>query len=218
MDFMASRWAPLQETSPSGKSLFRCTVCQRTSVAPDKTCEGQSCHRHDELVIHRYFLPSIRGEGWAIVYITSLGEFLALSDWGNYGYWWSHHGMKDIRQFFLRAKESPDYFIGKLSAGADEYDGEQSYKSVKDYILEVRRDRSWPKERARDEWDLLNLYDKLHDEHDFQRWYSNTRIDEAYEHHRRRPNPQVVAFVEKVLGRLDPILRAELTAEGLETK
>ena len=218
MDFKASRWLHDFTGPQTSERVYRCEICGRLSAKPEPRCEGQLCHRHDELVIHRYYLPSIKGEGWAIVYITSLGEFTALSDWGNYGYWWSHHGCKDIRQFFLRAKESPDYFIGKLSSGATEYDGEASYKSVKDYILEVRRDRSWSMQKARGEWILLDLHSQLHDEHDFTRWYESTSIDEAYEHHRRRPNPQVVAFVEKVLGRLDPILRAELTAEGLETK
>lgn len=33
-----SRWVRIERTSPSGKSLFVCTVCGRMSVAPDKTC------------------------------------------------------------------------------------------------------------------------------------------------------------------------------------
>lgn len=210
MDFKASRWITLEETSPSGKCLFRCSVCERVSIAPDKTCEGQLCHRHDELTIHRYYLPSLKGEGWAIVYITSLGEFTALSDYGNYGYWWSHHGCKDIREFFLGALKDPGYFVGKLSGGATEYDGEASLKSVKQYILSVRRDKSWTKECAREEWDLLDMNENLYSDHNFTRWYDHTQIDEAYEHHQRRAKPQVVAFVEKVLGRLEPILRAEL--------
>jgi len=217
MDFKASRWTTLEETSPSGKRLFRCSVCERVSTAPDKTCrtvgdpeETKKCSRYDELTIHRYYLPSLKGEGWAIVYITSLGEFTALSDYGNYGYWWSHHGCKDIREFFLRALKDPGYFVGKLSGGATEYDGEASLKSVKQYILSVRRDKSWTKECAREEWDLLDMNENLYSDHDFTRWYDHTQIDEAYEHHQRRAKPQVVAFVEKVLGRLEPILRAEL--------
>ena len=33
-----SRWSLAEETSPSGKTLFRCSACGRTSPTPDKTC------------------------------------------------------------------------------------------------------------------------------------------------------------------------------------
>lgn len=40
------RWVALKKTSPSGKSLFVCTVCGRTSIAPDKRCP-EGCEEHD---------------------------------------------------------------------------------------------------------------------------------------------------------------------------
>lgn len=33
------RWKLLPKTTPSGKSLFRCTICGRESPTPDKKCE-----------------------------------------------------------------------------------------------------------------------------------------------------------------------------------
>lgn len=38
-----SRWELMTETTPSGKSLFKCSSCGRVSVGPDKTCTA-GCH------------------------------------------------------------------------------------------------------------------------------------------------------------------------------
>lgn len=218
MDFKASRWTLLKETSPSGKRLFGCSICGRISVGPDKTCrtfadpeESKRCSRHDDVTIHRYYLPSIKGEGWAVVLIGSDGMFTALSDYGNYGYWWSHHGCKDVREFFLRATKDPDYFVRKLTHGhQDIYDGDATVKDIKKYILEVRRDRSWTAEKARAEWELLDNYEIADSSEGFSRWYDNTRIDEAYEYRHTKPQPQAVAFVEKVMRRLEEVIRLDL--------
>jgi len=35
-----ARWELLDETTPSGKRLFRCLVCDRVSPTPDKRCPG----------------------------------------------------------------------------------------------------------------------------------------------------------------------------------
>ena len=34
-----SRWEYLEETSPSGKNLYRCVICGRISATPDKECK-----------------------------------------------------------------------------------------------------------------------------------------------------------------------------------
>lgn len=36
---LALRWELLESTSPSGRMLFRCRVCHRTSYGPDKDCK-----------------------------------------------------------------------------------------------------------------------------------------------------------------------------------
>lgn len=33
-----SNWAVMDETSPSGKVLFKCVICGRISTTPDKMC------------------------------------------------------------------------------------------------------------------------------------------------------------------------------------
>lgn len=38
LNLRVSRWVTLEKTSPSGKTMFVCTVCGRMSVTPDKSC------------------------------------------------------------------------------------------------------------------------------------------------------------------------------------
>jgi len=40
---MKGRWQALEETSNSGKTLFRCLICERVSPTPDKECPSMDC-------------------------------------------------------------------------------------------------------------------------------------------------------------------------------
>ena len=82
-----------------------------------------------EVKLWRYALPSIRGSGWAIFVLGSDGYFSAISDFGNYAYFWRAPGTEDFREFFLRVEWESDYFIQKLSPGP-EYDGEETMKEI----------------------------------------------------------------------------------------
>jgi hypothetical protein len=169
-----------------------------------------------QLVLRRYHLPSIRGQGgWAVIILGSDGMFSAISDYGHYGHYWGAHGCGDFREFFLQVEREWDYFVAKLAGGAVEYDGEATVAEVKKYILEVRRDTSWSKKRARREWDLVKKHDELDSDYNFARWLEDTEIDEAYEYHQTRPSVDAVSFVKKTLVRLVPILQAELDAEKI---
>lgn len=174
-----------------------------------------------KIVLHYYHLPSEKGEGWARVLISSDGMFSAVSDYGNYGYFWSHHGMDDIRRFFLRVKTDKDYFINKLTIDRPRvYDGEATVKQIKKQIIETRREckgdsKKYSREWARKEWNRLSDCGVLDYEQGFNQWYEYSQLDEAYEYKVMVPCPQAVAFVEKVMIRLERILRAELELTSL---
>lgn len=170
------------------------------------------------LVLHRYVIRGQKGEGWAVVTIGSDGSFTALSDWGNYGHFWAHHGCKDAREFFLRAEGSFSYFVGKLSMGTpDVYDGAATVQSIKEYILDSRRHDGMTATKAREEWDRLSDFDLAEDEGAFARWYDETEIADAYEFARRKAQPQVTSFVRKIMvEKLGPMIQAELDAERAE--
>ena len=164
----------------------------------------------------RYHMPNDRaaGEGWAVCFLDSIGCFSCLSDYGDYGYRWPDEwsgGRGDFRRFLVGC--NGDYVIRKI-ASKDTYNGEKTYERVKRAILEARRGRSWSKDRARFEWNLLGDYDLLYRREDFARWYDRTRLDEAYEFAVYEPSQQAVAFIEKVFKRLQAVLRDELAREA----
>jgi hypothetical protein len=172
--------------------------------------------------VRRYYLPTIDGlEGWAEVIITDGGYFSTVSDYGNYAFAWRSFG-ECFRTFLLGAEKDADYFTKKLQPGGDGpgdvYDGEATERHIRKLILEYRRERHWSRERAREEWDLLERFN-LEWEGDFGEWYRETQISDAYEMAMHRRNPQTKAFVERLLAkRLCPIFRAELEAERVSAK
>lgn len=162
----------------------------------------------------RYHLPSQGMEGYAVVFIDSAGVFSAVSDYGSYGHVWSHHGCRDIREFIMDLYKDPDYAAKKLNdCRPAVYDGEATEKHIRRMILEYRREMSWTKNQAREEWELLDGCNNVFYRSDFDDWYQHTRFDCANEFAVHRMNSQVMAFCTKVLPRLSQVLRDELMAE-----
>lgn len=229
------RWAVLKKTSPSGKTMFRCLSCGQEHIAPQKMCwktkkvtqgnfgaDGNErepnieCLTWQRVKLWRYYLPNDpndRHQGWAIIVIGSDGYFSAVSDYGNYAFWWSHPGTKDFRQFLLRSQESWDYFCGKL--GTQEYDGKTTCESVKRRIIDARKDGFFTKEEARKEWDLLSSNEWLESEMNYNDWMRETELSDAWEHHTESYPIHLEMFVKKTMKRLGDLLEAELKKEGL---
>jgi len=169
------------------------------------------------VTVWRYHLPSEKGEGWAIAFMDSIGCFSVLSDYGDYGYRWPERGWsspdeRDFRQFFMRTDD--EYVLRKI-ARSDHYDGQATYKNIKRQILELRRSGSWNKDRAREEWNLLQKYDRVECREMFAWWYDHTRIDGAHECAIHDFSPQAIGFKKHVLPRLREAIKTELAAEGL---
>ena len=155
----------------------------------------------------RYSIPSEKGEGWAVFVIGSDGYFSACSDYGNYAFWWSHHGSNDFRSFLLRAKESPDYFESKLSNGASEFSPEKTEARIKELILERRRSGWLDKDEAREEWDRFS---GLYSDFEFQDNCARSTIDDLHELAVYETPCQVAQFVRNCMARLIPLLKADL--------
>jgi len=165
----------------------------------------------NEPKIWRYYFPNEGYEGWAEVILTSGGYFSAVSDYGNYAYAWRCHGEKDFRMFFLNIET--DYVASKLCPRAV-YDGEATKKCIREYILDMRKQGLMEKDEAREEWESCSDVDES--DFVFGCWCTRTEISDAWEMSRYRADPQVVAFVEKIVqAKLAPALRAQLREEGL---
>jgi hypothetical protein len=155
----------------------------------------------------RYVLPSEKGEGWAVFVLGSDGYFSAVSDYGNYAFYWRAHGCDDFRQFLLRAGSSWDYFVGKLSNG-EVYDGDASRAAIKEAIAELPKGS-----RARVEKALFDDHeDDLETEYGFMRWAEKSKLEAGSLFCRQHPG-DVVAFVQKAMVRLVPLLQADLQNE-----
>lgn len=221
------RWALLEKTSPSGKAMFRCMSCGLETVSPNKLCfkppesnppRGEpnvDCITWMPEKLFRYHLPNDESiEGWAHIIISNKGYFSAVSDYGNYAFYWSHHGMKDFRQFLVRIHKSWDYVASKL--GSQEYSGEKTYNRVKEHILQERRAQRLSREEARREFShLVEDCDHLDSPRDFERWYMETKIEEAWEFYSEAYPASLQAFCKKTLKRLSEILEVDLRREGL---
>lgn len=171
-----------------------------------------------EVKLRRYALPSVKGEGWAIIVLGSDGYFSAVSDWGNYAFIWGAHGCMDFRQFLLMAGRDWDYFVTKLSPhpGGRVYDGEATVGKIRKHIIELRRERRIDAEKARTEWEHASAADDGSD--GYAVWWLQTELEDVHDLglYTQKPDQQCKAFVETVIAaRLVPILRAELEAEGL---
>jgi len=199
------------------QSVLYDLIVESRAQAPDILRQATTEPAKKDVKLWRYHLPNENGEGWAIIVIGSDGFFSAVSDYGSYGYFWSHHGCKDVRQFFLRAPRDWDYFLNKLTPKPWGFDGPATYKAIRECILEGRRRGGWDRMRARTEWDALKE-SGLENGHlyEYYQWGACTRIDCFYELAVHSPPGDAVAFCQKTLGRLALVLRDELHAEGLE--
>jgi hypothetical protein len=159
------------------------------------------------------------GPGWARIFITDKGQFIAASDYGGFEHWWGSVGGDPERSYLIRTlafiadvEKDPGYFIRKLCYGKkDLYDGDQTLKEIKKHIIEYRRDGSYTKDEARDLWNEFDYYDIEGEEYDFNRWVDLGLIDEAWEFRCQKPDPDTVAFVERVMVKwLAPLIRKQV--------
>lgn len=160
-----------------------------------------------------YDLPSIKGEGWARVILTSDGMFSTCSDWGNYAFWWGCHGCCDFREFVIGLVGSVGYVCSKFCSRPYPYDGDATLQSVKQHIVEERRAMRTTREEAREEWDLLREHEDLENEFSFVRWLDDTKLGDAYEFAAHSPPGDAVGFCKHIFPRLAELLKAEMAAE-----
>lgn len=165
----------------------------------------------------KYYVPSIDGiEGWGIFILDSTGMFSCVTDYGNYAFNWTHHGMNDFREFFARDKGF-DYHVNKLyrigAQGELEFQPEETIKNVKQSILESRWEDHMSEETARQEWDLLDDIDWDNGLLSQQEWYDRTDLTDAYEYFVYDYPPRVKGLRDKLLPRFAKMLRDELSKE-----
>lgn len=125
------------------------------------------------------------GEEWARIWITDDGCFTTISDYGNWGYWWSCPGC-EFRKFLCRCDEG--YLSSKLSQGEHEFDGEATVEAIRRRIVELRRERQLTREQAHEEWERVHpkpsrgyidprgQFSNMDNEIEAHEWYLETNL------------------------------------------
>lgn len=152
--------------------------------------------------------PLDRRWGWGgRFWLTDDGCLSIFSDWGNYGYWWTHPGC-EIREFLCGIDEC--YLLGKLCSGQrDVIDDVGCERDIKTHILEYRRNGTYDRDFARREWDLV-CESSFTNEVEAHCWYLETKICDAAELLRYEKSPQAQAFVKRCWPAFVMALRADI--------
>jgi hypothetical protein len=162
----------------------------------------------------RYNIPSINGEGWAVVVLDLKdGYFSTVSDWGNYSYMWTNIGTGlDFRQFLCST--APESFWGKITQGREAWvwNIEATQKAMQlalDGMLVAGEVSTEVMGEARD------LLSSVEDWSSLESWTSDLELD--YQDWVDAPvfkrEEQSWSFVEKVLPRLRVLMQEEMAAE-----
>jgi hypothetical protein len=164
--------------------------------------------------IWRYVVPSDEHrEGWGIILMDSTGFFGAVSDYGNYSYFWNAHGREDFRLFVAGLERSWDYAATKLGGYEKNhvFDREATAKGIKKEVLSRRRNKSFTFEEAREEWEQADSLER--DNITVERWAESTSIDDPSEYMEYRRAIDLEAFCKKLLPRLAAMIREEMKGE-----
>ncbi len=128
----------------------------------------------NEIWVERHVIPSDNLGGWAIIFIDQQGTFSTVSDYGSYGYIWTHPGMP-FRQFLQQIEAH--YLMGKLAGGKREYQGERTVAKIRQYLADVGTSPPILDQ----ELELLQRHNDLCHEHDYLFWCEDTSLDVAGE-------------------------------------
>jgi hypothetical protein len=162
---------------------------------------------------HRYFLNNDEDqEGWNLVILDQDGRECTLFASGDYGsYATRFYFEKDFRGALLDFDK--EYLLRKI-AKRNIYDGDQTKKEIKLYILRSLYSSGLSREEARREWDLIEGYDIYH-EVDFHHWLNATELDWdiVTDFMSYRYTAGAVAFAERTLPRLQQLISKELGKE-----
>ncbi|WP_426751753.1 hypothetical protein [Myxococcus sp. Y35] len=176
-----------------------------------------------EPTVYQYRLRTPKGAWLADVILRSDGFFATVSDWGNYAFRWTSPG-RPFREFVAGLETSPDYVCSKLEK-RDWWDARATLKSIREHIIEYRRDGSYSKEEAKEAWEsvveALGCWSRREarsvDEMDigqFMAWCAETKVEMPYEFGRYDYPPDVRSFAREVMPALATAIREQLKAEA----
>ncbi len=169
----------------------------------------------DGVTLWRHVLkpePEDRFSGWGFFLLDSSGMLACVTDYGSYAYKWDAIGERDFRKFLCTCDQW--YLTSKLDPSTH-YDGDATLKRIRQRICELRREGQLTRDRARTEWELVELGDEVYSSVDFADWYRRTDLHDAAELAVYSSSPQIVAFCERLWPRFVALLKAQLEKDGI---
>lgn len=159
----------------------------------------------------RYSVPSVDGEGWGVFLLDRSGIFTAVTDFGNFAYWFSLRENESVEEFLLSTR--PDQILCKI-ANEDVVDIEETIKYIKENLLYDRREGRFTEADARAEWKLIEELQVDLDEYSndvaFQYWYDKTKIQFDDGFYQYKYPSAAVRFSNETFVRLQEKLKSEL--------
>lgn len=173
--------------------------------------------------IWSYYIPNNdKHEGWGKFILDSTGYFSCVTDYGNYAFWWTHHGEDDFRKFFVGIGE--DYLMGKLAMGKREFDLESSLEKMRRQAIEARRSTLRKRVTDPEIWGVSKAYLREAWEAMDQAGSERECINIVDEHYRCFPDTcelftyghpfELRAFCKRLLPRLVEEMKKDLEKTG----
>lgn len=166
-----------------------------------------------------YYIRSSDAFSWAYVFVktgkrTENEEWITVSvvsDFGNFGYAWTHVGASGKR--FL-TEISFEYAMEKfLGERFRVFDKDKTVQALREHVIDRRRNGTWKKSDARELWDLVSEAQSCSFEHEFFRGIEEGSDyfwrDSLYEMRRTSPCPQAVGFWKFIWPEFVRALKAE---------
>lgn len=111
---------------------------------------------------------------WARVLLErTRARVVIISSYGEWSYYWSHPG-ESLPELLLDVCSS---YLGEKLLGSRlmEYDDEKTWENIRRWILQYRREGCITRDRAREEWDLVDSCDSFAD------WCGETSFGDPWE-------------------------------------
>lgn len=137
-----------------------------------------------------------------------------VSDFGNYAHRWVSWGDKDFRAFLLElGRTDKDYLHSKLGR-ATCFDHGTTAKTLRQWIVEGRRNESYNKSSARECWDVVKEFETYQYRAEWLYNHLNEEIEDVTEAFNYTYENELKNFVAQVWPRIQDAIRADLEAAG----
>lgn len=150
---------------------------------------------------------------WAEVVMLPNGYMSFVSDFANGAFVWSAHGHRapqDFRHFWLGMAREVHYFCSKHGRQTH-FNLDETVKSVKARIIDLRRHGRFTCVEAREEWERMLLLESGDLSRDA--WCGESDISDAYEEFDMDYEPDLRSFAELFLPLLRDAIQQDLQSE-----